>query len=166
MKRSDPVIVIVLLAIFLLENRARSTEIDYASSTTTVAVTHLLPPSNSSSHSPKSPGNEIPIPTVFNQSILSYENVTYPESFVPTDLLTAAPRKYGSDNETDGWTQVTSIYSRITTEYNPLGILLSPKLEKRGDMSMMKMMKMMKATNKMNTMMNMMNAMMKFKSKY
>ena len=163
-------IIFFLASISVYDGWVRSTEIDYASSTTT--VTHRLPSLNASASMRKSPVNEIPIPRALNQSTFSAGDITYAENFKPSDLLKTAGmhRKDRVDNETDSWTQVTSIYSLIMTEHSPFGVLLAPKMEKRQmmpmmNMSMMMMMKMMKKTNKMNMMMNMMNSMMKFKSK-
>lgn len=147
------------LAVLTLQffTRVLLAEIDYSTSSTTVAVSSIVPILNVTLL--KSATEDIP--EAMNTSIPS-ANETSNSSNFDTMIEPEWQPITRSDNDTGIWTQVTSTYSRITTEFSPFRIL-SPKLEKRG-MKDKQMMKMMKKTNMMNTMMNMMNAMMKYKS--
>lgn len=143
---------------FLFCTWIQSAEVDYSSSSTTVAMSSLLPVINLTLPA----ASTRDFPDTLNTSLLSpdEEYLMYNDNSTDYQLPDLFVEKNDSGNDTGVWTRVTSTYSRITTQFSPF----SPRMQKR-QMKSKQMMKMMKMTSKMNMMTNMMNAMMKYKSK-
>lgn len=158
MSRRDVETAVAVLTLQLV-TRVLLAEIDYSTSSTSVAVSSIVPVSNITLLQSATNG----IPEALNASLFSTNDTFFDNSTNSETLMEPEWRSISrSENDTGIWTQVTSTYSRITTEFSPFR-LLAPKIEKRG-MGNKQMMKMMKKTNMMNAMANMMNAMMKYKS--